>query len=186
MQARKAQYLIYVFLIASILGISGCAPTRTYPAVEEGEVLFSPPTIVPTITPTPVPTPTPNIEITPTKEGACTNILSFVDDQTIMDGTEVLPGSSMDKRWKVTNTGTCNWDEGYSIRLTSGPEMGVPSQQALFPALGGSQAIIRILFTAPEVPGVHKSAWQAYSPAGQPFGDAIYIEIVVTEEEITN
>jgi hypothetical protein len=29
------------------------------------------------------------------------------------------------------------------------------------------------------VPGEYRSAWQAHSPDGQPFGDVIYVQITV-------
>jgi len=57
--------------------------------------------------------------------------------------------------------------------------MDVPAEQALYPARSGSQAIIQLSFIAPNEPGTVRSAWQAYSPEGQAFGDPIYIEILV-------
>ena len=89
------------------------------------------------------------------------------------------PGEQIDKQWEVENTGTCNWDESYSIRLVNGPEMGASKEQALNPARSQSRATIRILFTAPMEEGTLRSAWQAYSPNEQPFGDEIYIEVKV-------
>ncbi len=32
--------------------------------------------------------------------------------------------------------------------------------------------MIRIIFTAPADPGTYRSAWQAYNPKGEPFGEA--------------
>ena len=95
---------------------------------------------------------------------------------------EVTAGSTIDKRWEVENRGTCNWAEGYSIRLIDGLAMGSPETLALYPARSTTFATIRIVFTAPAEPGNHRSAWQAYNPSDQPFGDPIYIEIVVTGE----
>ena len=178
---RPAYWLVGVFLIAIILGAAGCSPVRSY-AGEENQADFLPPTLVPTATPT-VPTPTLAPETQETASpGNCSDILVFREDLTIPDGMEVSPGATIDKRWAVENTGTCNWTEGYTIRLIQGATMGSPEIQALYPARSNSQAIIRIVFTAPDEPGTHRSAWQAHTPSDQPFGDPIYIEIVVTGE----
>lgn len=89
------------------------------------------------------------------------------------------PGSSIDKRWLVENRGSCNWDERYRLKRISGPPMAAADEQSLFPARSGTQAVIRVLLTAPSEPGAYHSAWQAYDPQGNPFGDPIFIEIVV-------
>lgn len=108
----------------------------------------------------------------------CTNNLTYLLDLTIPDGTQVSAGSSLDKRWKVQNSGTCNWDERYRIKLVSGSEMGA-QEQALFPARGGTELTIQINFTAPAEPGTYQSAWQAHDLQGNRFGDPFYIQIIV-------
>ncbi len=116
---------------------------------------------------------------TPTPPQACSDNLLFLDDLSIKDGSVFPPGVQLDKRWQVENNGTCNWDRRYLMKLIAGSEMGVPAEQALYPARSGSQAVIRIVFTAPTEPGNYRSAWQAYDPQDQPFGDPFYIDIVV-------
>jgi len=118
-------------------------------------------------TPTVIPTPTP-----------CTNGLTFVKDLTVIDNTPFGPGQSIDKQWLVTNSGTCDWDSRYRLKLMDGPAMGA-AEQALYPARAGAQATIRILFTAPSDTGTYKSTWQAFAPSGDAFGDPIYIQIIV-------
>lgn len=140
-----------------------------------GEGNFLPPTSIPL--PTSAPTPL----ATSTQPVDCVNTLSFDSDITIEDGTEVKPGQEIDKRWQVRNNGSCDWNDQYSIRLIAGEPMGSPESQALFPARSGSAAVIRMVLTAPTEPGNYRSAWQAYTPDGQPFGDPFYIEIVVKE-----
>ncbi len=109
----------------------------------------------------------------------CMDGLRFLGDLTVPDGTIVQPGEAIDKQWLVQNDGTCNWDVRYRLRLTGGPNLGAEAEQALYPARGGAQVALRILFTAPLEPGTYQSAWQAYDPRGQPFGDAVFISIVV-------
>ena len=122
---------------------------------------------------------TPTAPALPTPTLACTNILAFAADLSIPDGTVVAPGEQIEKRWQVRNSGTCNWDDTYRVGLIAGPALGASPEQALFPARSGTEAKIRMIFTAPADPGTYRSAWQALDPAGAPFGDPFFIEIVV-------
>ena len=120
------------------------------------------------------------IQATPTPQ--CTDNLRFVTDLSVPDGTPVLPGSLVDKQWQVENSGTCNWDSRYRLKFIAGDDLGAPLVQALYPARSGTQPAIRLTFTAPSEPGSYRSAWQAYSPQDVPFGDPIFVEIVVQTE----
>lgn|GEM_PF-233063 len=117
----------------------------------------------------------------PTSRADCVDVLTFISDLTIPDGTVVLPDSTMDKRWEVENSGNCNWDETYRLRLIAGPDLGAQTEQALYPARSGSRAVIRILFKAPLEPGAYRSAWQAANPNGDLFGDPFFIDFIVSD-----
>jgi hypothetical protein len=131
-------------------------------------------------------TPQPMATSSPTATPPCTDGLAFVEDVTIPDRTVVSPGARIDKQWLVQNNGTCNWDSRYRLRFVGGLEMSAAAEQALYPARAGSQATIRIVFTAPGEPGNYSTAWQAVDPNGQPFGDAVFMEIIVqAEAEVT-
>ncbi len=121
-----------------------------------------------------------NLESNSTPTVSCTDQLQWLYDLSIPDGSQVAPGALLEKQWQVKNTGTCNWNESYTLKLTAGIDMGATSPQMLVPARGGSEAVIQIQFTSPQDQGRYRSAWQAYNPSGQPFGDPVYIEIVVT------
>jgi hypothetical protein len=88
-------------------------------------------------------------------------------------------GGEIPKRWEVENSGSCNWQENYRVRLIAGSEMSAQPEQALHPARSGTRAVIRIVFKAPPEPGAYRSAWQAFNPQGEPFGDPFFIEILV-------
>jgi hypothetical protein len=155
----------------TLMALSSCsnAPTVTTPAPLPSATI-SPPTAVSTNLPVPIlPTSTPN----------CIDDLSFVEDATIPDDSIVSPGSVLDKQWLVQNSGSCNWDDRYRMRLISGELMGTTSEQALYPARAGSQAILRIIFTAPAEPGEYVSEWQAFDYGGIPFGDTFFIKSIV-------
>jgi hypothetical protein len=131
---------------------------------------------VPTVTATFVP-----VEAQPTPLPLCQDNLTYKEDLTIPDGSPVAPQTILDKRWRVVNSGTCNWDEHYRLKLTGGSEMGAAQVQALYPARANSEVILRIEFTAPAEPGAYRSSWQAYSPDGKPFGDPVFIDIIVQQ-----
>ena len=125
---------------------------------------FTPPSDVLTLTPVPTP---------------CTNDLTFVQDLTIPDDTVVPPTGSIDKQWLVVNSGSCDWDSSYRLKLVGGDPLSTSVEQSLYPARAGTQAALRILFTAPQEVGVYQSVWQAFAPDGSAFGSTIFMQIVV-------
>ena len=152
---------------------------------KQADDLYRPPTAAPE---TPLAPPLPSETATtspptatprPSATQVCIDELTFLEDLTIPDGSIILPGLPVDKRWKVENSGNCNWDEGYRLRLIRGPNLDAAIEQALYPARSGTQVEIRISFTSPSEPGRYRSAWQAHNPSGEPFGQIIYLEIIV-------
>jgi Ig-like domain from next to BRCA1 gene len=149
---------------------------------EEQLTPFKPPTVATNATPPAqsVVQPSPTMpEARPTTTPVCADSLTFLEDITIPDGSQVNPGAILDKRWLIKNSGSCNWDESYRVKLVSGPDMGVPIEQALYPARSGSEVSMRIVLSAPQDPGYYQSAWQAFNPNDDPFGDPFYVEILV-------
>ena len=167
--------------------LSGCqvSPQQLLQAARR-ESLFLPPTSavintpLPTLEPTATATSIPlAVDFQPTPTAQCADNLSFIADLTVPDGTEVTSGSLVDKRWQVENSGSCNWDQRYKVRFIAGDDLSAQAEYALYPARSGTQAPIRILFTAPGEAGSYRSAWQAYNPSGEPFGDPIFTEVRV-------
>lgn len=162
-----------------ILALAACSPKATptffvaptEPAPGVPSIQSSPayaPTVIPvvaTITASPEP---------------CTDGLTYIQDLTVPDGTSFLPGQPIDKQWLISNSGTCNWNSNYRLKLVEGSNLGAVSEEALYPARAGTQATIHITFTAPPSPGTYRSAWQAFDPAGQAFGDQIFLQINVS------
>jgi hypothetical protein len=167
--------LVLVILLAWLL--AACENFVNSPG---GKTVFQPPTLAAADAAISTQPPPSSVErATPTQ--TCTNQLNYIEDLSIPDGSPFPPGASLDKRWKVENSGTCNWDGRYRLQLTAGPALNAQAEQALYPARAGSQAEIRIEFKAPQEPGVYRSAWQAFDPSGQPFGDPVFIEIDVVQ-----
>jgi hypothetical protein len=127
----------------------------------------------------PSPTEYPVSTATPLPFGACTNGLAFLGDTTFPDRTKVLPGQPLDKSWKVRNSGQCDWGPEYRFAWTGGYHLAAQDAFALYPAAAGSEAEIVIPMIAPTAPGEYTSDWRAVSPLGVPFGDSLYIDIIV-------
>jgi len=129
-------------------------------------------TLVPSLTPV-------TVAVTPTIPADCADDLNFIDDITLRDGSTVKAGSSLDKRWQVQNTGTCQWNEKYSLRRTSGSALGGNERAALPLVEPGNIGVIQILLTAPAEAGTYRTSWRAYNDRGLPFGDPVFIDIIV-------
>lgn len=177
-RSRSGVFWLCVSLIPISLAACRGAP--------EQEQFYRPPTLQAKLLPSPTaapissaPTPTASASLLPTATPQCDNNLRFINDLTIPDGTSVSPGSVLDKRWQLENNGSCNWDSRYRLKLIAGPDLGAPGEQALYPARGGTQFTLRMELKAPQEAGSYRSAWQAYSPEGEPFGDPIFIDFVV-------
>lgn len=176
---------LYAILLI-LLSIPACSPLPTatpfIPPTEaapliEPTFIIQPTKQVVIVQPSPIPT-IPTLEPTLSPE-ECINDLTFVVDATIPDNSFINQGEVIDKQWLVENSGTCNWDSSYRLRHTNGAALGAPDEVALYPARAGTQATIRILFTAPFSVDYFESEWQAIAPDGTPFGDPIYIKINV-------
>lgn len=173
--------LLAILLI--LLTLSACSPAPTPtpfrpPTVEaplvEPTLIIQPTQQVVIIQATPLPTIIPTVS-----PQDCSDNLHFIDDVTIPDNTFISYGASVDKQWLVENNGTCNWNASYRLKHLGGADLGTPEELMLYPARAGTQAMIQIIFTAPFTDGVYESAWQAFDPEGNPFGDPIYIRITV-------
>jgi hypothetical protein len=180
MMGTEKQRLVLSVSIFLLLFLAACSSPSAQQATPTFETILLP-----------SPTPTSLTEtaatliqlpVVPTSTPTCVNGLGFINDVTIPDGTVVTPETSLDKQWLVQNSGTCNWDQRYRMRMISGEALGAAVEQSLYPARSGSQATLRIIFTAPSEPGEYVSEWQAFDFNGLPFGDTFFIKINVQEE----
>ena len=184
MSRGRYAFRCFTWLILPLL--ISCNPIAVEPPEVATEPVFYQPPASPKITDAvaPVASVTPLLVASPTPvlTSPCNDNLRFLEDLTIPDGTVVEAGNLLDKRWLVENNGSCNWNASYRLALIAGAELGATSIQALYPARSGTQAVIRIVFSAPQEPGTYRSAWQAHDPQGTPFGDPIFIEFVIEAE----
>lgn len=151
---------------------------------------FTPTSLPPTQTLTPeIPTATPTTAFAtdPTQialgtPGLLCDDLSFdiaTVDVTILDGTSMTPGQEFVKTWKIKNTGTCAWGDGYTLTFSYGQKMdGQPVPLGIVVQVG-EEVEISVNFKAPTAIGEYTSAWQMANAAGVTFGKAVFVKIIV-------
>lgn len=113
----------------------------------------------------------------------CINDARFEEDLTIPDGEVFQPGAVLDKRWLVTNSGTCDWGPGYMLIRTDPGSFSAPDRLALYPARAGKDGPWTISMQAPSAEGEYIASWQAQSPDGPFFGDVVFVLFSVEEDE---
>ncbi len=105
--------------------------------------------------------------------------LTFVSDVSIPDNTQMKPGKTFTKTWKVQNSGSCAWDAGFKFQNTGGESMGATAFTLPSSVPAGQTFDISVPMTAPDKTGTLRSNWRMSTAAGQYFGDEVYVAIVV-------
>ena len=90
---------------------------------------------------------------------------SFVRDITIPDGSQVAPGGSFTKTWRLRNAGACQWS-GYTLVFDSGELMGATSPQTIGAVAPGQEVDLSVNFTAPLTAGSYRSYWRIRNASG--------------------
>ncbi|HSL27923.1 MAG TPA: NBR1-Ig-like domain-containing protein [Anaerolineales bacterium] len=123
---------------------------------------------------------------------ACNNNI-FVADVTIPDGTIFnddagrggRPGDEFQKVWRVQNTGSCTWDEGYTLAFVGGSSALNPKSVVFDSAddfvAAGATADLGVNLTAPLQPGDYTATWRMQSDNGTFFGTPLTVVIKVVE-----
>lgn len=138
-----------------------------------------PPTDTPFIIPTNTFTSTP--DRLQSLSGQCDDVsfdLSTVD-VTIPDGTEMNRGEVFLKTWKMRNSGTCSWGEGYKMVYSYGEKMSGQPQALSGSVAPGQEVEISVNFKAPTAIGEYTSAWQMANANGISFGKVFFVKIIV-------
>ena len=92
----------------------------------------------------------------------------------------VQPGTVFKQTWRVRNTGQDSW-EGCRLVPVGGELMGMPTAGVPLVAVpANADADLAVELTAPAAPGVHSSYWRLISPAGERFGQRLWLRIRVS------
>ncbi len=160
--------------VATNIEIESPPTTTIVPTSAEA---FETETPIPSETPTLLPTPTIDPATIPTEQ-LCDDA-AWVADISVQDGTEMSPGQQFEKTWRIKNTGTCAWVDGY--HLVFGYDQKMNGQARALPGviLPEETVEVVVVFTAPFTTGEYKSYWRMANTAGINFGSFFYAEIVV-------
>jgi hypothetical protein len=92
-------------------------------------------------------------------------------DITIDDNTEMAPGETFTKVWRVVNVGSCSWTTAYAVVLFSGDGLGASEIIAFTQNIAPNQSVdISVDMVAPNDPGSYQGNWKLRNAAGQYFG----------------
>ncbi len=149
------------------------------PATISISVKAAPKPIAASPAPAPTPTSAPTVQPADPTPIPCTYDATFVADVTIPDNTELPPGTEFVKTWRLRNSGTCNWGQGFKFVFIDGERMSEPDAVDVPPTAIGTTVDISILFKTPQDPGAYRSRWRMRSADGQDFGDRPFVLLKV-------
>lgn len=189
--------MLFLFIV-----ISACSLPNTISAENREETVTpvvstalpteTPIVIPPTSTATMVTAPTPIQATAPSSgTGACVNNAEFISDVSIPDGSSLTPDADFVKTWRVKNSGTCTWDNRYSLVFTDGTLFSSYDRLALpFVVTPGQTIDLSLDMTSPIYPGVYESDWKFQAPNGSKFGvgkkdSPLWVKIVITSPDVT-
>lgn len=117
---------------------------------------------------------------------ACNNSV-FEGDVTIPDGSVIAPGADFQKTWKIRNTGTCTWDEGYALVYIGGSDPNLDPYNFEFKkssdfVASGDAINIGINLTAPCTVGKYEGHWRMRNDQNYYFGTIVSVYIEVKEK----
>jgi hypothetical protein len=114
----------------------------------------------------------------------CTNS-SFVADITVPDGTVIKRGEEFLKVWRIKNTGSCMWDDGFTLVFIGGDRAIDPNdfewtkdnpKDFVEP---GEEFDVTVHLTAPKAAGEYQGTWRMQNDKGYYFGTllSVYFEV---------
>jgi hypothetical protein len=117
----------------------------------------------PVFTLVPQPTPAP-------QAGACDRA-KFVKDVTVADNSQMQPGESFTKTWRLKNVGQCTWDNDYALVFVGGDPLGSPGSVNFAKAVEPNETVdLSVEMVAPTTGGTYRSEWKLSNPTGEVFG----------------
>jgi len=168
---------IYLFLLIT-LTLTSClkVSTEAQDTATPSAPLFVTSTLPPTKQALTVPTqilltstPNPSTTLTPgssTSTTSCRDSAILVEDVTYPDNTQVDPGETFNKTWKLQNVGTCTWT-GYTVAFVNGDRMSSPDS-VLVPETERSKPVdVSVDLIAPLTDGTYRGNFELHNAAGE-------------------
>jgi hypothetical protein len=139
------------------------------PQAQAGLGWFSQPLVTATPSPTATQTTEPTASVTPTP--SCVNQAAFVADVTIPDDYNMGLDTAFTKTWRVKNTGTCTWDNSYTIAFSGGQLLGAPYRVTFPGAVRPGQTVdLSVPMRSPDSSGIYRGYWMLTDSGGRQFG----------------
>lgn len=92
-------------------------------------------------------------------------------DVTVPDDTQMQPGQSFTKTWRLENVGSCTWTSEYAVTFFSGEQMGAPSAVPLRGEVKPGQTVdISVDMLAPNQAGKYQGNWKLRNASNVLFG----------------
>ena len=138
----------------------------------------------PTLTPTPLFTDTPLAPTatvaTPSPTVQQCEGMTFVEDVTIPDGTQMAVNQHFTKTWRVQNTGTCTWITTFYLGFAFGEQMGGQTRVPLKAAVAtGQTADFSVSLIVPNKTGKLTGVWSLFDDKGNTVGKNMTVVIDV-------
>jgi len=116
----------------------------------------------------------------------CSNNV-FEGDITIPDGTILKGGEDFQKIWKIRNTGSCTWDDGYTLVYIGGSSPDLDPYNFEFKkssdfVTSGEAINIGVNLTTPCAVGLHEGHWRMRNDQGYYFGTILSVYVEVKEK----
>lgn len=107
----------------------------------------------------------------PTQTPIPCDLVKFVEDVTYPDNSEVSPGASFVKTWRLQNAGTCTWNTNYSLAFSGGEAMGAPATVPLTKIVAPGETVdVSVTLTAPDDSGTFRGNWMMRNASNTLFG----------------
>jgi uncharacterized protein affecting Mg2+/Co2+ transport len=103
----------------------------------------------------------------------------YVADVTIPDDTQMMPGQTFTKTWRVRNNGERPWSDGFRLVFVKGTPMTNQRSLPLPAAAPGQEVEISIQQTAPARRGTYFGDWKMRDDRGNLFGEVLFLRIIV-------
>jgi len=116
-----------------------------------------------------------------TQAGSVCMDSAFIADITYPDGTVVQDNAWISKRWSIQNTGTCAWDDGFSLQPATGDAKGtwVIDEKVYKKVEPGDIIEIEIDIKTPSKGGEWGGCWKMKGDNGQFFGTFLCLLVMV-------
>ncbi len=105
------------------------------------------------------------------------NEATYEADVTIEDGSILVCGQAFKKIWRIRNTGSTTWGDGYELAFFADTALGTVNSVPLPSAEPGESVQVAVDMIVPSSPGIYRSTWKPRTPTGAFFPSEQWVQI---------